>query len=598
MAEAELPFVDSITRQDRQLDPITQQLLFGLGGEGGFIPGAFRAAERVFFDDQGRPLVIPQEIAGLTPDQIRAAQLARQAVGVQQPFIQEAAREARAGIGALESGLTDQAIAQARALQEIQSGARFALDQRDRGLLDALTGVEQARGRALTAEERLRGDLADLAGFQTGAVGRFAQQLGERERLGRRAADQFGMDLARARQQGRRVFDEFGRDITDAVGIGAIGAEELSQGLRESERLLRGTTGELDIGDATSKYFDPFEERVVQQSIEDALKGLAQSDIAQRARDIQTGGESAFGSRARLTAAERAEALGRGLAKEVGGLRSAGFQRAQQTAISEDERARQAARSAASGLASLGGQRFGARTGLSGLLSQAAQQKLGAGSAFGNLIQQTAQQQLASQQALGQQMGQTAQAGLGAQQQLAGQLGQQAQQRFQAGTGLGQQLGSLGQQAAGARAQAGQQAMGIAGQQAAQLGQIGQQQAAAGQTLQQARQGFGGFLTGLGQQAQQATAADVAQLSGIGAQQQQQRQRELDAQRAGLLQAQQAPLAQYQALMPFVQMAPAGFSTTQTSFTPTPSALQAGLGAGLSTLGALGNFYGQPQRAV
>ena len=598
MAEAELPFVDSITRQDRQLDPITQQLLFGLGGEGGFIPGAFRAAERVFFDDQGRPLVIPQEIAGLTPDQIRAAQLARQAVGVQQPFIQEAAREARAGIGALESGLTDQAIAQARALQEIQSGARFALDQRDRGLLDALTGVEQARGRALTAEERLRGDLADLAGFQTGAVGRFAQQLGEQERLGRQAADQFGMDLARARQQGRRVFDEFGRDITDAVGIGAIGAEELSQGLRESERLLRGTTGELDIGDATSKYFDPFEERVVQQSIEDALKGLAQSDIAQRARDIQTGGESAFGSRARLTAAERAEALGRGLAKEVGGLRSAGFQRAQQTAISEDERARQAARSAASGLASLGGQRFGARTGLSGLLSQAAQQKLGAGSAFGNLIQQTAQQQLASQQALGQQMGQTAQAGLGAQQQLAGQLGQQAQQRFQAGTGLGQQLGALGQQAAGARAQAGQQAMGIAGQQAAQLGQIGQQQAAAGQTLQQARQGFGGFLTGLGTQAQQATAADVAQLGGIGAQQQQQRQRELDAQRAGLLQAQQAPLAQYQALMPFVQMAPAGFSTTQTSFTPTPSALQAGLGAGLSTLGALGNFYGQPQRAV
>ena len=598
MAESALPFVESIQRSDRQLDPITQQLLFGLGGEGGFIPGAFRAAERVFFDDQGRPLVIPQEIAGLTPDQIRAAQLARQGVGVQQPFIQEAAQQARAGIGALEGGLTDQALAQARALQEIQSGARFALDQRDRGLLDALTGVEQARGRALTAEERLRGDVSDLAGFQTGAVGRFAQQLGEQERVGREAAGQFGMDLARARQQGRRVYDEFGRDITDAVGIGAIGAEELSQGLRESERLLRGTTGELDIGDATSKYFDPFEEQVVQQSIEDALKGLAQSDIAQRARDIQTGGESAFGSRARLTAAERAEALGRGLAKEVGGLRSAGFQRAQQTAISEDERARQAARSAASGLASLGGQRYGARTGLSGQLSQAAQQKLGAGSAFGNLIQQTAQQQLASQQALGQQMGQTAQQGLGAQQQLAGQLGQQAQQRFQAGTGLGQQLGALGQQAAGARAQAGQQAMGIAGQQAAQLGQIGQQQAAAGQTLQQARQGFGGFLTGLGTQAQQATAADVAQLTGVGAQQQQQRQRELDAQRAGLLQAQQAPLAQYQALMPFVQMAPSGFSQTQTTFTPPPSALQAGLGTGLSTLGALGNFYGQPQKAV
>ena len=596
MAEAEVPFVDSVTRQERRLDPITQQLLFGLDGQGGFIPGAFQAAERTFFDAQGRPIVVPQEIAGLTPDQIRAAQLARQAVGVQQPFIEEAAQQARAGIGALEGGLTDQAIAQARALQEIQSGARFALDQRDRGLLDALSGVEQARARAIGAEERLRGDLADLAGFQTGAVGRFAQQLGQQEQLGRQAADQFGMDLARTRQFGRRVYDEFGRDITDAVGIGAIGAEELSRGLRESERLLRGTTGDFDIGTAASEYFDPYEERVVQQTLDDALKGLAQADLAQTARDIQTGGESAFGSRARLAASERAEALGRGLAKEIGGLRSAGFQRAQQTAISEDERARQAARSAASGLASLGGQRYGARTGLSSQLSQAAQQKLGAGTGYGNLIQQTAQQQLASQQQLAGQMGQAAQAGLGAQQQLAGQLGQQAQQRFQAGTGLGQQLGALGQQAAGARSAAGQQAMSIAGQQAAQLGQIGQQQAAAGQTLQQARQGFGGFLGGLGQQAQQATAADVAQLGGIGAQQQQQRQAELDAQRAGLLQAQQAPLAQYQALMPFVQMAPAGFTTTQTAFTPTPSALQAGLATGLGAFGTIGNFMGQPGR--
>ena len=593
---SEMPFVDSVTRQERRLDPITQQMLFGLDGVGGFIPGAFQAAERTFFDAEGRPIVVPQEVAGLTPDQIRAAQLAREAVGVQQPFIERAAREAQQGIGALESGQTDQAIAQARALQEIQSGARFGLDQRDLGLLDALTGIERGQARAIGAEERLRGDLADLAGFQTGAVGRFAQQLGQQEQVGRRAADQFGMDLARARQQGRRVYDEFGRDVTDAVGIGAIGAEELSQGLRESERLLRGTTGDFDIGTATSQYFDPYEERVVQQTLDDALKGLAQSDMAQTARDIQTGGESAFGSRARLAASERAEALGRGLAKEIGGLRSAGFQRAQQTAISEDERARQAARSAASGLASLGGQRYGARTGLSSQLSQAAQQKLGAGTGFGNLIQQTAQQQLASQQQLAGQMGKTAQAGLGAQQQLAGQLGQQAQQRFQAGTGLGQQLGAFGQQAAGARGAAGQQGMNIAGQLAGQYGQIGQQRAAAGQAMQQASQGFGGFLTGLGAQAQQATAADVAQLGGIGAQQQQQRQAELDAQRAGLLQAQQAPLAQYQALMPFVQMAPAGFTTTQTNFTPTPSALQAGLATGLGAFGTVGNFMVQPGR--
>jgi hypothetical protein len=40
------------------------------------------------------------------------------------------------------------------------------------------------------------------------------------------------------------------------------------------------------------------------------------------------------------------------------------------------------------------------------------------------------------------------------------------------------------------------------------------------------------------------------------------RQQQLDAQRAGLLQAQQAPLAQYNALMPFMQMVPQGAQQT------------------------------------
>ena len=137
---------------------------------------------------------------------------------------------------------------------------------------------------------------------------------------------------------------------------------------------------------------------------------------------------------------------------------------------------------------------------------------------------------------------------------------------------------------------------GFGGQLAGQLGQAGATQAAAGQALQGARQGFGGFLTGLGTQAAQAGQQDIATLQGIGGLQQQQRQKELDAQRAALLQAQQAPLAQYQALMPFVQLAPAGQSSIRTDFGEAPSALQAGLSAGLGAFGALGNFYGQPQR--
>ena len=59
-------------------------------------------------------------------------------------------------------------------------------------------------------------------------------------------------------------------------------------------------------------------------------------------------------------------------------------------------------------------------------------------------------------------------------------------------------------------------------------------------------------------------------------------------------------MQQYQSLLPFVQLAgqQTGPSQIGTEFAPMPSALQAGLGAGLATLGALGNFFGQGQQAA
>ena len=85
---------------------------------------------------------------------------------------------------------------------------------------------------------------------------------------------------------------------------------------------------------------------------------------------------------------------------------------------------------------------------------------------------------------------------------------------------------------------------------------------------------------------------------GMGSQQQQLRQRQLDAQRAGLLQAQQAPLQQYQQLLPFMQFAAGqtGPSSVTTQYTPPPSPLQAGLGAGLGALGALGQYFNYGQQ--
>ena len=85
----------------------------------------------------------------------------------------------------------------------------------------------------------------------------------------------------------------------------------------------------------TRQFFDPFEDRVVQQTIDDVFKRGELQDIDARTRDISQGGESAFGSRARLSADERRAALGRGLGEALAGIRSRGFGQAQQAALGE-----------------------------------------------------------------------------------------------------------------------------------------------------------------------------------------------------------------------------------------------------------------------
>ena len=383
------PFAASVTQVASGLDPLTEQLLFGLGGQGGFIPGAMRAAEKVFYDDQGNPVVIDEQVAGFSPDQLQAMQMQREALGIQNPFLQRAGQAFGAGTQALEEGL--------------QRGRTAAI-----GALDATRG-----------------------------------------------------------------------------GVGS-----LQSGLGESADILRSTLGGYDPS-MTSQFYDPFEDRVVQQTIEDIMEQGAKSDIGARASDIARGGESAFGSRARLGASERQEALGRGLAEALGGIRSRGFQQAQQTGLGEFARQKAAERAASSGLASLAGQGFGGSQALAGALS-----------------------------------------GLGQTEQDIGQ------QRYSGQFGLGTGLQGLGAQAAG------------------------------------------------------ASASDIAALYGMGAQQQGQTQQMLDAQRRNLQQRQMTPLLQYQALAPFVSMAPAGQFQTTTQFAPRPSAMQTGIGTGLAAFGALGNLYG------
>jgi hypothetical protein len=49
-------------------------------------------------------------------------------------------------------------------------------------------------------------------------------------------------------------------------------------------------------------------------------------------------------------------------------------------------------------------------------------------------------------------------------------------------------------------------------------------------------------------------------------------------------------------LLPFVQAVPAGQQQVTTTFAPPPSPLQAGLTTGFAGLGALGQFFNQPQQ--
>ena len=453
------PFASQVDRVETGLDALTKQLLFGLDGKGGFIPGAMRAAERTFFDAEGKPIVIPEQVAGLTPDQLRAQELARQAIGIEQPFLQDAQGAFRRGVADLQAGL----------------------------------------GRA--RERELQG----LGATQVG-LGGLLSGLGQQEQLLRGATDQFGRSLGGI----------------GALQLGATG--QFGGRLGESEGLLRGTLGGYDPR-MTSRFFNPFEEQVVQQTIRDVMERGELADIGARAGDIARGGESAFGSRARLGAEERQRALGRGLAEALGGIRARGFSEAQQTGLGEFASQRQAARLASQGLAGLAGS------------SLAAQQELG------STLSGLAGQRLGSQQALGQSLANIGSQRFGGQQALAGAFGR---------------LGNLEQQIA--------------------------------QQHQQAQFGLGSQLQGLGQQAQQQAMAGIGQLAGFGQQQQAQQQAMLDAQRRNQLQAQQAPLAQFQALAPFISMAPAGQFQTRTTFTPPPSPLQAGLATGLSALGAIGNF--------
>ena len=77
-------------------------------------------------------------------------------------------------------------------------------------------------------------------------------------------------------------------------------------------------------------FYNPYEEDVVQRSLDDVYQNFTQQDIGARAGSV---GQGAYGGgRGRLMAEERYNQLGRGMAETAGGLRHQGYGAAQQQA--------------------------------------------------------------------------------------------------------------------------------------------------------------------------------------------------------------------------------------------------------------------------
>ena len=239
-----------------------------------------------------------------------------------------------------------------------------------------------------------------------------------------------------------------------------------------------------------SSFMNPYEDAVVSRAMQDLEEQGAKADIAGRAQAI---GSGAFGgSRARLGAQEREEALRKAQLETAAGLRRQGFEssanRAQQAF--ESQQARQARQAGL--LGNLAGQQanIGSQMGTLGLGQQGAQ--LNQANALANIGQR--------QGAMGTQI-----AGLG--QNLAGTIGTAAGGLGSLGTGLSNIYGGTGQQLASTGLQAGQFGSNVGGQ-----------MAGLGQGLSALRQGDVNSMMNIGgmQRGQNQAGLDLAYQNFVG----------------------------------------------------------------------------------
>ena len=464
-----------------------------------------------------------ERIAGFSPREELAMQLADQGIGSFAPYLARSAGLTEESLATLAGGTSEAKAQLLRALQQgedytklgIGQGSEFLgegvdkASEAEQGLINALAGV-RGRGEAgyqsglaniLQGTQEARTGLDQASPFFTQARTQGLDAATEAERLAREAqtrTDPFLNEALTGVRTGR-ASELAGTTAAEAAARRATDIQDPY--LQEALGQVRSSTGGFDTADI-DRFQNPFEDAVVQQTIRDLEKAAAQRDIASDAAEVTSG---AFGgSRSRLGAQERQIAETRGLAEALAGIRGQGFTSARDASMGEFARQRGAEAGAGSQIAGLGAQAGSAQAGL-------AQTLAGLGAQRG-----AAQRGSASEiAALGTQKG----SGL---ERLASTIANLGAQRSGFETGAGTALSNLAQQRFNIGTGAGSQQAGLAGQSAAQqlgaaqAGQAAKQATAA--TLGQAGQQIYGMGTGAGQQLYGMGTGAGQQLSGLAGQ--------------------------------------------------------------------------------
>jgi hypothetical protein len=274
------------------------------------------------FQTMGDPGATPytyggERIAGFSPRELEAFKLSDQAIGSYMPYLNRQQDLYESGLQSGISGLQE-AGSRLRGLEGIQDrGFGQAQDLFRSGTGEILSGADRASGLANLGTQRSLAGLGDATSTARGAYGLLGSQLG-------------------------------GSNLT-ARGT-----------LQDAARTSLGATREFDPRSA-SRFMNPFENQVVQQTLRDVREQGSMADQRRRANEVASG---AFGgSRSRLQASELADAQRQAEIEAVGRLRMGGFGNAQQQAQDafEQQQRRQAGAASqlgniAGGLGSLAGQ--------------------------------------------------------------------------------------------------------------------------------------------------------------------------------------------------------------------------------------------------